>query len=529
MKKMKVKGLLAFSLSMLSVSLFAQTVDEGITMYKFARYESAKKILEPLSASNPMANYYLGLAELGLENNAAAKTIFQKFPDDVANNAGTARVLFAENKGPEAMSMLTKTAAKAKKKDWSPLRYAADAITYSEGGDPNMAVQWYKKAIETERNGDLYMGMGDAYRKMQGGGGNAMSSYEDAETFPATKSIANYKMGNLWYAAKNYDSALVKFNKSSELDDANPLPYKALADAYYRVKKYKTAKEKIEKYLERSDKSITDLIEYANVLYLSQDYPNAISRMSELVAKGEGNKRPYMFRVLGYSQFETKDYPNALLNMNTFFAKIDPKKILSSDYIYLGKILMTDSLKSAEAATAFEKGIAIDTTSDKAPLYKQLGDAFKEAQKYGIAAQYYEKVLATNSPSIEPNDYWWCGAMHYYNKNYESADSLYTLMGEKYPTEPSSFYWRGNVTLAAKDKDYQNGAASEFFTKWLTMVKTDDPAKKKNLIKAYTYLAMVAYNANKKEETRDFATKLQVLDPNDDTAKQLMAALDAMK
>ena len=160
-----------------------------------------------------------------------------------------------------------------------------------------MAVQWYKKAIETERNGDLYMGMGDAYRKMQGGGGNAMSSYEDAETFPATKSIANYKMGNLWYAAKNYDSALVKFNKSSELDDANPLPYKALADAYYRVKKYKTAKEKIEKYLERSDKSITDLIEYANVLYLSQDYPNAISRMNELVAKGEGNKRPYMYRV----------------------------------------------------------------------------------------------------------------------------------------------------------------------------------------------------------------------------------------
>jgi tetratricopeptide (TPR) repeat protein len=154
MKKMKVKGVLAIGLSMLSVSLLAQTVDDGITMYKFARYESAKKILEPLSASNPMANYYLGLAELGLENNAAAKTIFQKYPEDVANNAGTARVLFAENKGPEAMSMLTKTAAKAKKKDWSPLRYAADAITYSEGGDPNMAVQWYKKAIETERNGD---------------------------------------------------------------------------------------------------------------------------------------------------------------------------------------------------------------------------------------------------------------------------------------------------------------------------------------------------------------------------------------
>ena len=102
-------------------------------------------------------------------------------------------------------------------------------------------------------------------------------------------------------------------------------------------------------------------------------------------------------------------------------------------------------------------------------------------------------------------------------------------MGERYPNEPSSFYWRGNVTVADKDKDYKNGAATEYFTKWLGMIKLDDPDKKKNLIKAYTYLAMVAYNNDKHEETRDYANKILALDANDDTAKQLVTALDAIK
>ena len=507
----------------------AQSLEEGIKMYKYQRYESAKKILTPLAASNPMANYYLGLSELALENTAAAKTDFQKFPDDNSNISGLAMVLFTENKNPEAMSLLNKTAAKAKKKDWSPYKLAADAITYSEGGDPNVAVEWYKKALEVEKNGDTYIGLGDAYRKMQGGGGNAMSSYEEAEAFPVTKSIANYKMGNLWYAAKNYDSALTKYNKSSELDQTNPLPYKALADAYYRVKKYQTSKEKIEKYLELSDQSIDDQIQYANTLFLAKEYQKAISKMTELVSKGEGDKRPYMYRVLGYSQFETKDYNTAIQNMDKFFAKIDPKKILPSDYIYYGRMLLTDTNKAAQAPGYFDKGFAIDTTKDKAPVYKQLAEAFKDANKYGIAATYYKKVLDSNSPTIEVYDYWWCGAMYYYNKEYDPADSIYRIMGEKYPNEPSSFYWRGNVTVAAKDKEYKNGAASEFFNKWLTMVKFEDPDKKKNLIKAYTYLAMVAYNSDKKEDTKNYAAKLQLLDPNDDTAKQLMAALDAMK
>ncbi len=518
------RALLLLALSS-SSSLFAQSIDEAIKMYHYDRFSTAKSMLEPMSATNPLANYYLGLCELGLENKEAAKTIFQKYPDDAANSAGIARVMIMENKVPEANSMLTKVASKAKKKDFLPLQYAADAITYTEGGDPNMAIGWYKKAMETQRTGDLHLGLADAYRKIQGGGGNAMNNYEYAEEFPETKSAANYKMGNLWYAAKNYDSALVKYAKSASLDQTNPLPYNDLANAYYKINKFTLAKENIEKYLKLSDNSIDDQIKYANILYLAKDYAGAIQKMTDLIQKGA--ERPYMYRVLGFSQYELKDYGNALLNMDKLFAKQDPKKIIPQDYMYYGKILLTDSSKASKASSYFEKGIAIDTTSDKGPLYRGLAETYKDAQKYTESAVWYKKVIDSNSPSLEALDYWWCGVMYFYAKDYANAEPMLKLMSQKYPEEPSSYYWLARTTVNSKDKDYKNGAATAYFKQWLDMVK-DDPNKKNDLIKAYTYLAMVAYNSKNKADATLYNNKLLGLDPNDDTGKQLQKAIPSL-
>lgn len=523
--KLTLQSLLAGCL-LLSVPVKAQTLEEAIQLYKYDRFESAKKMLQPMATSNAMANYYLGLCELATENNVAAKELFTKFPEDIANNAGLARVFFEENKTPEAMSMLTKVASKAKKKDWAPLKYAADAITYSEGGDPNVAIEWYKKALEVNKNGDLYTSLGDAYRKIQGGGGNAMTNYEYAEGFPETQSLANHKMGNLWYAAKNYDSALSKYGRASQLDQKNPLPYKALADAYYRVGKYKISKENIEKYLELSDKTADDQIQYANTLYLAKEYPAAIQKMNELI--GKGIEKPYMYRIIGFSQYETKDYGNALLNMDKFFAKQDPKKVIPQDYMYYGRILLTDTSKAALAQSNFMKSVELDTTRDKAPVYRQVAEAFKDAQKYALAAEWYKKIIDGNSPSLEALDYWWCGVMYFYAKDYTNAEPMLKLMGEKYPQEPSSFYWLGRVYASSQDKEYKNGAAAPYFTQWLGMVK-DDPAKKNDLIKAYTYMAMVAYNNNKKDEAKMYADKMLGFDPNDNTAKQILKGLESIK
>ncbi|MBL7766653.1 MAG: hypothetical protein JNJ58_11195 [Chitinophagaceae bacterium] len=522
MKTRIVKGIMIAAMLIAGISAGAQTVEDGIQLYQYERYESAKKILEPLAAGNPKANYYLGLCQLAEENVQAAKATFQKFPEDAANSAGIARALFAENKSLEAMSMLAKVATKAKKKDWTPLKYAGDAITYTDGGDPNVAVEYYKKAMETERTGELYIATGDAYRKMQGGGGNAMTNYEYAETFPATQSIANYKMGNLWYAAKNYDSALAKYARSSDLDPKNPLPFKALADAYYRVKKYKISKENIEKYLNLSDKTTDDQIQYANTLFLAKEYTPAIQKMNELISKGI--EKPYMYRVIGFSLYETGDFKNAKMNMDKLFAKQDPKKVIPQDYQYYGKILLKDSTTASQANAAFIKGIDIDTAKDKSAVLRDIAEAYYSLLDYPNAASWYKKIIDTGTPLFE--DYWWCGVMYFYAKDYVNAESTFVALSAKYPEEPSCVFWLARIAAASKDKDYTNGAASALFTQWLGLVK-DDPSKKKDLIRAYQYLATVAYNSQKKEDARTYCLKIQTFDANDETAKQILKLLEA--
>src|SRR5689334_13537483 len=141
----------------LGFSAQAQSLDEGIKLVKYERYESARKVLAPMAGGNAAANYYLGLADLGLEDVTAAKADFAKFPQDPANMAGMARVAYTEKNVAEGNRIAKEVAGKAKKKDWEPLKYAADAITYTDGGDFQQAIAWYKDALTKNDNADLHI------------------------------------------------------------------------------------------------------------------------------------------------------------------------------------------------------------------------------------------------------------------------------------------------------------------------------------------------------------------------------------
>jgi tetratricopeptide (TPR) repeat protein len=506
--------------------LKAQTIEDALKYFKYERYASAKAILEPISAGNALANYYLGLCQIGLDKKEEAKATFQKFPDDVANQSGIARLMFMEGKANDGKTLVAKIASKAKKKDYMPLKFAADAITYSQGGDPNEAVALYKRALAINRNADLLLSIGDAYRKIQGGGGDAMTSYEYAEEVEAFKSIANYKMGNHWYAAKNYDSALAKYAKASLYDDKNPLPYRDLANAYYKVGKYSISKDNIEKYLKLSDNSIEDQIQYANTLYQAREYKMAIDKMNELISKG--SERPYMYRVIGYSQYEMKDYVAAKNSLDMLFKKQETSKIIPLDYINYGKILMQDSTKTAEANMNFDKGLAIDTSEDKNYIYRELAEAFKTKEDYKSAAKWYSKIVDSGLPTIQSLDAWWAGVLSYFAGDYPQAEIMLNKMAAKYPDYKSTYFYLARNKVGSADKDFQNGAGVEPYKKWLGMVN-DDPAENDNLKKAYSYLGNVAVAKGNKEEAIMYSTKMNAIDPNDGTAKYLMQMIAAMK
>lgn len=506
----------------------AQSVQDGEKMINYGRYESAKKALEPIAGKEELANYYLGLAELGLENKDAARSIFARYPDDFYNQAGLARVLFLEGKTAEANKLLLAIVDKAKKKDWERYKVAADAITYTytKGGNITDAIGWYEKAIAINDNADIRIALGDAYLKMQGGGGKAMDNYESAVAKATNNSLAYSRIGSLWYDAHRYDDALKNFNLSKDTDPANPLPYKELAEAYQRAGRYERALENIEKFLELSDKSIDDQITYANLLFLSKKYPEAKAKIQELIAKGVS--KPYLYRLIGYSAYETQEYGKALENMRLFFSKeTNPDKLINDDYVYTGKIFTAlageDSLNTNgyndSAEYYFNKVVALDTAKDKSELYKKIAEGYKDIKEYGKAGQWFGKVVADN-PDAPAIDYFNWGLYAYYGRNYDDAAKAFQAMRSKYPSEGSALYWQAR-TAAAVDNEAKTGGAVPFYKEWLAFSQEGYEQKDADLKNAYEYLAFYYYNTDNEKEAMVWINKILEKEPNNEFANQV--------
>lgn len=503
----------------MSYSAHAQSFEEGVKMYQYERYQSAKQALTPLAAGNAMANYYLGLAELQNGNLNEAKAIFSKFPDDAANMAGLARIAYRSGNVAEGDRLAKAAADKAGKKAWEPLKYAADAITYTEGGTKQQAIDWYKEALKRNDNADIRIALADAYQQIPGGGGEAMNNYEKVTAKDPKNSLAYSRIGEVWYNAKRYDLALENYQKAKDADPSNPIPYNKLALAYFWTGKYDLAKQNIEKYLELSDKSSEDQITYGNILYLGKDYPAAIKVMQDLISKGV--TKPGLYGILGFSQYETKDYPNALTNVRTYLTQQDPKKITAFDYLQYGKIAMANN-QTDSAEYFFTKALSIDTAADsKSETYRQIAEGFKTSKEYAKSADWYNRLVTAN-PNAPATDYFWRGTMYYYAKNYPAGASAFEAMETKYPEQPSATYWRGRVA-AATDEEAKSGVAVPFYTKWLEKVGPNYE-KKNDLMYAYQYLALYYFNQGDKTKMKEYMDKIESIDPNNAFLKQLKDA-----
>lgn len=526
---MKMKQFIATIAAVaVTVSATAQSVDEGVKMYRYERYTSAKKILEPLAATNPTANYYYGLAELELGNVEAAKQAFVKYPDDYANIGGTVRVKFA-TEGEAAGMQAAKALADMKKKEWAPKRYAADAITYSKGGDKQQAVNWYTEVLAKMNTPEILVSTGDAYLQIPSGGGQAMTHFEKAIEKDPKFSLAYSRIGKLMYNAKNYEVALENWKKAQEADPTNPLPYYDMANAYTYVGKYEVAKQNMEKYMQYSDNSTEDVTRYMEILYLSKDYPAAIAKVNELKAKGVDNVRFY--GILAYSYMEDKDSVagvKALENVRTYFSKQSPDKLYAQDYMKQGQIMMRNNL-GQEANASFNKALEKETPENKINIYRDIAESFRGNKDWMNAAMWYEKIYADFADKANANDYFWGGYSYYLastaktadaNTVLTKADGIFNTMTTKFPEQPSGFYWRGRVN-AAMDSEGEKGLATPYFEQWLTMNADGQKKSEKDLQYAYQYLTAYYYTKQDKPNANKYADLVLSLDANNAFAKQV--------
>jgi hypothetical protein len=519
-----MKKIILIVAAAITTGAYAQqaSLETGIKMYKYHKFGSAREILAPLADKDPLANYYLGLAYLDAGDAQKANTIFLKYPEDPANISGTARAAFASGDKARAMQIAKDLAAKAKKKEWIPSRYAADALAYSDGGDPQLAKTWYTDALTKTDDADLHIGLGDTYRKIPGGGGEAMNNYEHVTDKDPKNSLAFSRIGDLWYEARNYPSALESYAKAKSADSTNPLPYKALANAYTRSGKYQVALHKIKRYLELSDKTTEDKINYLEALYRAQSSCDAAKYASELMTAGPltGEDKVKVIGVLGYSQADCGDSVEALKNLRMYFSLQNPVYIKSGDYIQLGKLYLKLNLLDS-ADLFFKSGIKRDTARNKSDSYRMIAEAFKTKKDYCRSADWYNTMI-TADPATQATDYAWGGIMYYYCKDYGKAMTAFNSFAVKYPELPQPYYWQGR-TAAAVDSQAATGGAIEYYKKWFDKVGPNYE-KKAELKGAYEYVLYYYFNKKDKENMVVYKEKIRAIDPANRTLKEIEEA-----
>ena len=360
--------------------------------------------------------------------------------------------------------------------------------------------------------------MGDAYVGLLDGG-NALTNYEKSLELDNKYLLGNLKLGETWVRIKNYDEAMKSFQNVLKLDADYAPVYRELGELYFQQRQYPKAQEAYRKYIEVSEFNVDAKIRYAQFLYLSNDFQNAVSEINTILKSDTTNT--IIYRLLGYSSLETGDFKAGVTAMDKFFVKANPKKILASDYENYGKLLSKTGNDTLAIAN-IKKATMLDST--KTETFNTLAELYTKNKQYQEAAATYESKIK-NSKKTSIQDYYKYGTALYYANKYAKADTAFIKVLEINPAFQGGYLWRAKCN-AQLDPESTKGLAKPFYEKFIELAAADPAKYKPELIVAYKYLGYHYFLLKNTEKARHFYLKVKELDPND---KQMNEVLKGLK
>ena len=535
----------------------AQSVEDGLKDLYYGKFQTAKQNLEKAIAAKPTddrAYYYLGIAELGLENQAGATAAFTKglaaVPASPLLTAGLGRIDLLSGKNAEAKQKFESASTATEGRNGDVARAIADANSEIITGDRGYALTTMEKLLNNEGRKKRqmytataadYIELGDAYRFLGGeNGGKAISAYEKALELDPNNAEAVMKQGLVNYNARLLQQAVVDWTKATNMD-ANYAPaYFELYQFYITLKKDQyspaNASKYLQKYIEVSDPSDKAKNEYylAALSFLQKDYDAAISKAKALMTTANEVYKTKLTHLTADAHLQKGDSLSAKTIMDERVKTLGEEKLELNDLKLLSAVYA--KLKSEDSATQaqftvkagdyLEKYAEADTAKD-AEKYRAVAESFKDMRNYAKTAYWYGKTLEFKDNPRAIEDQFFKGVYEYYAQQYGAADSTWADFTAKYPTQANGFYWRGMSNFAV-DQQAKEGKAKEPFEKYISMIKPEDEAKsKRNLTNAYTYLMLYHYNKDDQAAMQPFMDKLIAIDPANETVRQVKEYLES--
>lgn len=514
----------------LAAFLQAQTLKDAIkqtTNEQFETAEASFKALQQQQPTNGEIYFYWGENYFKNDNLEMANA---KYQEGIAANAtnplnyvGAGKVQWFSKKEQDAQANFFKALTLSQSKNATVMMKIAEAYINADNKNIAEALKHLNNAAKLEpKNPEVYILMGDAYLE-QNNGSEAVKNYEKAVELDKTSAKGSLRLGQLYNRAKNYNLALEYYKKATDLDASFAPAYREKGDIYFRAGQYQNAIAQYQKFLELNN-NLSAKIRYVGFLVQAKQYKDALTTGTDVLKKDSSNV--YLYRYLGYAHYENAEYPQGLQRIEAFFTRAGKDvRIIPQDYEYYGKLLSKTG-KDSLAIINLTKAMEMDTA--RKDLYSDIASVYTKMKKYPEAIAAYQKKIAS-SPKPSANDNFGLGMAYFRSKDFVNADSSFAKITRSNPDLPLGYLWRGKANSNLDPKN-EKWLAKPHYETFIAKVKPEEVEKsKKDLVEAYTYVAV--YHMNNK----DYATaktnfkKVLELDPNNANAKKFLASPEANK
>ncbi|NVO84849.1 tetratricopeptide repeat protein [Hymenobacter terrestris] len=525
-KPWKLTLLAALSVSGTAALAQNTAVDKALQM---ERYNEARSTLLRQGQSNE-TSFQLGRLYQMREMPDSAAYYFSRVSYDKKEPMtmiAAGRAALAKGNATEAQSKFDEAVKASKGKDLSVFTMIAQAYAESGTKDVSKALEYVKEgekfAAKTGKDdAALMIARGDLYQKIETGGGEAMNSYERANTGEPNNVQAYVRRGQLALRSRDYNRAKENFEKAISID-ANYAPaYNALAETYYFAGRYDDALAQFQKYTALAENSTETTAKNAAFLYLTQKYPEAMVEIDKVLAADPDNLA--MNRIRAYSLYEMGKNDEAMTAMQQYMTVAKAQdKLIADDNVYYGKMLIKSG-KTAEGAALVDAAIKADPKK-ATELRKELAKAYLSAKDYPKAISTYRKMMQENNGG-ELTDKVYLARAYEQNEQYMPADSLYGALLKERPEYVPGYQMRARAN-ANLDPDSKKGLAKPYYEEYIKMATASDKPEsyKSGLVEANKYLGYYYYQKGDKTASLPYWQQALTLNPADEQAQ---TAIDAI-
>jgi len=539
---MKKIGVIA-SLLLMGNILFAQSIQEGKQFLNYERYQSAEDVFQKLLAANPNnteAAYWLGQTYLDPNrepiDTAAAKALYQKTlqanPNDALMMIGVGQIELMQGNKTDARNRFETAINNTKKKNLADVLYAVGRANIEpKDGDIMYGIDKLKQAADRDKkNADIYNEIGFGYWKLNDGA-NATINYQTALSLDPKDARASFMIGRI-FETQGYgqEAIYMKYYQDAIREDPNFAPVYYWLYTYYYQRDVNKASDYLNKYVAVADNDSKNCYAKASLFYVSKKYPETVSQADACINSAGQKTFPNLYGLKGYAYDKMGDSLKAKQAFEKFFSVVNPDNIGPTDYATYGKILLKFPGQEAQGESYIEKAVAMDTVvANKIKTITDLAKDFAASNNFVEAGKWYGKVLKLD-PNFGKQELFYAGYNDYRGGNYKSADSVFQVYQQKYPSDAYGWYL-GARAREGMDTTYQLGLAKPLYEK---VIAISDTTKDKSSIKNFAIPAnryMVAYFYNIKHQTDSallYNNKILEIDPTDATALKTKDALEGV-